>query len=327
MSGRQKTMMTKISPRNAGLLIIENLNWVILILLILFGILFSDNFSTWNNVSNVLKQVSINGVLAAGFTIVILADGFDLSIGTIISICAVVAVGTLNATKNTFMAVGVSLAIGLAFGIFNGILIRIIKGNNSDSFLTTLGTMLLAQSCAYTYSGGFNIYCDNSVESYRFIGKGMFFGIPVLVLIMFTVMVVFEFILKKTTLGRKIKLSGSNRVAVFMSGLNAHNIKIFSFAVTGLCAGIAAIMLTARTGVASPSTGYGYEVDAATAAIIGGNREGGMRGSILKTLTGVLILGLITNIMNLMNINTVIQTISKGIILLIALYTNRMKKM
>lgn len=96
---------------------------------------------------------------------------------------------------------------------------------------------------------------------------------------------------------------------------------------TGLCAGIAAIMLTARTGVASPSTGYGYEVDAATAAIIGGNREGGMRGSIVKTLTGVLILGLITNIMNLMNINTVIQTIVKGVILLVALYTNRLKKL
>jgi len=314
------------SLRKIGRIVIENLNWVILILLVLAGLLFSDNFFTWNNMSNVLKQVSINGVLAAGFTIVILADGFDLSIGTIISVCAVVAVGTLNATKSTFYAVMVSLVIGLAFGIFNGILIRIIKGSNSDSFLTTLGTMLLAQSCAYTYSGGFNIYCDNSITSYRNIGKGMIMGIPVLIIIMFAVMLIFEFILKKTTLGRNIKLSGSNRVAVFMSGINAHNIKIFSFAVTGLCAGIAAIMLTARTGVASPSTGYGYEVDAATAAIIGGNREGGMRGSIIKTLTGVLILGFITNVMNLMNINTVIQTITKGIILLVALYTNRMKK-
>lgn len=320
-------VVKKFSFRAVIRLILENLNWVILGLLILFGIIFSDNFATWDNVSNVLKQVSINGVLAAGFTIVILADGFDMSIGTIISICAVVAVGTLNSTRSTFLAILVSLAIGLAFGIFNGLLIRIIKGNNSDSFLTTLGTMLLAQSCAYTYSGGFNIYCDNTIESYRNIGKGMIAGIPILVVIMFAVMILFEFILKKTALGRKIKLSGSNRVAVFMSGINAHHIKTLSFAVTGLCAGIAAIMLTARTGVASPSTGYGYEVDAATAAIIGGNREGGMRGTILKTLTGVLILGLITNIMNLMNINTVIQTITKGIILLIALYTNRMKKM
>ena len=320
-------VVKKFSFRAVIRLILENLNWVILGLLILFGIIFSDNFATWDNVSNVLKQVSINGVLAAGFTIVILADGFDMSIGTIISICAVVAVGTLNSTRSTFLAILVSLAIGLAFGIFNGLLIRIIKGNNSDSFLTTLGTMLLAQSCAYTYSGGFNIYCDNTIESYRNIGKGMIAGIPILVVIMFAVMILFEFILKKTALGRKIKLSGSNRVAVFMSGINAHHIKKFSFSVTGLCAGIAAVMLTARTGVASPSTGYGYEVDAATAAIIGGNREGGMRGTILKTLTGVLILGLITNIMNLMNINTVIQTITKGVILLIALYTNRMKKM
>ncbi|MDO4322500.1 MAG: ABC transporter permease [Lachnospiraceae bacterium] len=306
---------------------LENLNWVLLILLVLFGVLFTDNFFSWNNISNVLKQVSINGVLAAGFTIVILADGFDLSIGSIISICAVVAVGTLNATQNTLLAVLVSILIGLAFGIFNGLLIKIIKGNNSDSFLTTLGTMLVASSCAYTYSEGFNIYCDSTVKAYRVIGKGTILGIPVLIVIMFSVMLILEFILQKTALGRKIKLSGSNRVAVYMSGINAHNIKIFSFAVTGLCAGIAAVMLTARTGVASPSTGYGYEVDAATAAIIGGNREGGMRGSIVKTLTGVLILGLLTNIMNIMNISTVVQTIFKGTILLLTLYTNRLKRL
>ena len=134
--------------------------------------------------------------------------------------------------------------------------------------------MLIASSCAYTYSGGFNIYCDNTLTAYRNIGKGSVAGVPILVIIMLLVMLIFELILQKTTLGRKIKLSGSNRTAVYMSGINAHGIKLFSFAMTGLCAGIAAIMLTARTGVASPSTGYGYEVDAATAAIIGGNREG-----------------------------------------------------
>ncbi|MCI9017838.1 MAG: ABC transporter permease [Lachnospiraceae bacterium] len=312
--------------RAAGQLVIENLNWVLLAFLILFGMIFTENFFTWSNISNVLRQVSINGVLAAGFTIVILADGFDLSIGSIISICAVAAVGTLNSTRSPALAVVISLAIGLGFGIFNGVLIRLIKGNNSDSFLITLGTMLIASSCAYTYSGGFNIYCDNTLTAYRHIGKGSAAGIPVLVLIMFFVMAVFELILQKTALGRKLKLSGSNRTAVYMSGINAHGIKLFSFAMTGLCAGIAAIMLTARTGVASPSTGYGYEVDAATAAIIGGNREGSIRGNILKTLTGVLILGLITNIMNIMNISTVIQTIAKGIILLLTLYTNRLKK-
>lgn len=318
---------SKVRLKTVGQLMIENLNWVLLAFLILFGMIFTENFFTWSNISNVLKQVSINGVLAAGFTIVILADGFDLSIGSIISICAVVAVGTLNSTRSPLLAIIISLAIGLAFGIFNGILIRVIKGNNSDSFLTTLGTMLIASSCAYTYSGGFNIYCDNTLTAYRNIGRGAVAGIPILILIMFFVMLIFEFLLQKTALGRKIKLSGSNRIAVYMSGINAHGIKLFSFAITGLCAGIAAIMLTARTGVASPSTGYGYEVDAATAAIIGGNREGGIGGSILKTLTGVLILGLITNIMNIMNISTVIQTIAKGIILLLTLYTNRLKKM
>ena len=113
-------------PKVLGRLIIETLNWVLLVFLILFGMIFTENFFTWNNISNVLRQVSINGVLAAGFTIVILADGFDLSIGSIISICAVVAIGTLNSSRSPLLAVVVSLAIGLAFGIFNGILIRFI---------------------------------------------------------------------------------------------------------------------------------------------------------------------------------------------------------
>lgn len=171
------------------------------------------------------------------------------------------------------------------------------------------------------------MYCDNTMKSFRYIGKGSFMGLPVLVIIMFSIMIIFELLLQKTALGRKIKLCGSNKVAVYMSGIDAHKIKIFSFAMTGLCAGIAAVMLVARTGVASPSTGAGYEVDAATAAIIGGNREGGIKGSIIRTLTGVLILGLLTNIMNIMNIRTVVQTIFKGTILLITLYTNRLRRM
>jgi ribose transport system permease protein len=306
-------------------IILNNLSLLLLITMVVIGALFSENFLTTSNALNVLKQVSINGVLAAGFTLVFLAGGFDLSMGSVVSICAVVAIGTLNATGSTSIAIITVMCVGLAFGFLNGQLIKLIKGDLSDTFLVTLGTSLLASSLAYTYSGGFNIYV-NMGASYREIGRGSILGFPILAISMIAVMAVFQFLLKRTSFGRKIYSTGGNNLASYMSGVNTHRIRTITFMISGLCASIAAVMMTARTGVASPSTGYGYEFDAAIACIIGGNREGSITGNIVKTLIGVLILGLITNIMNLMNINSVIQMIVKGIILLLALSSDKFKK-
>ena len=287
------------------------------------GAVFTDSFLTGTNLLNVLRQVSINGVLAAGFTIVVVTDQFDLSVGSIVGVSACFSVGILNATRSMPMGVLAGLAVGTLFGSLNGVLLRIIKGDYSDSYLITLGVSLVALGVAYTYTGGFNQYVDDAASSYRMIGRGDIFGVPNMAVIMLALMIVLQFVMKKTTYGRKVYLTGGNKMASYMSGINTHWIKTSAFMLSGLCAGIAGVMMAARTGSAAPTTGSGYEFDAAIATIIGGNSAGRRSSSIVKTLIGVFILGLISNIMNLMNFNTVIQKVTKGVILLIALYVDR----
>lgn len=305
---------------------LNNLILVILFLMILVGAIFTDSFATRDNIMNVIRQISINGVLAAGFTFVLLAGGFDLSLGAIVSACAVIVSGVLNQTGNVFYAISWALLIGALFGLLNGILITFIRGDESDSFLITLGTYLIASGVAYTYSNGFIIYIDTSFDNFRQIAKGASMGIPHLVFIMLGVMAIFQFVLKKTPFGRSFYMVGGNKVASYISGINSHKIIAASFVISGLCAGLAGIMMAARTGGAGPMVGVGAEIDASVAAIVGGTRAGRKSSSVFKTLIGVLIFGLISNIMNLMNFDSTIQKIVKGIILLIALYSDSFRK-
>lgn len=306
--------------------LLNNLILVILFVMLLVGALFTDSFATKANLMNVIRQVSINGVLASGFTFVLLAGGFDLSLGAIVSACAVMVSGVLNQTGSIFQAVAWALFVGAVFGLLNGLLITLIRGDESDSFLVTLGTYLIASGVAYTYSGGYIIYIDTAYKAFRQIAKGTTFGIPNLVVIMLSVMIVFQFILKKTAFGRKFFMVGGNKVASYISGINSHRIITASFVISGICAGLAGIMMAARTGGAGPMVGVGAEIDASVAAIVGGTRAGRSSSSIFKTLIGVLIFGLISNIMNLMGFDSTMQKIAKGIILLIALYSDGFRK-
>lgn len=306
--------------------LLSNITLVILLLLVIIGALCTDSFLTWPNIKNVLRQVSINGVMAAGFTVVLLADGFDLSMGSIVSACGVVAVGMLNNTRSALIAVLAALVLGALFGAFNGTMIRVIKGDSSDSYLVTLGTSLLATGVAYTCSGGYIMYPDSELTTLKSIAKGSLFGIPNLVIIMLVVMIVLEIMLKCTRTGRSFYMVGSNKVASYYSGINSHRTKTLSFIISGVCAGLGAVMMVFRAGGAGPAAGAGMEFNAAIAAIIGGNREGRVSSSMVKTLIGVLIFGLISNIMNLMNINSNVQQVVKGIILLLALYSDLFRK-
>lgn len=309
-----------------GRFVMNNITLFILLGIILIGAIFTESFLTTANIRNVLRQVSINGVLAAGFTMVLLADGFDLSMGAIVSACGVVAVGMLNDTRSPIIAVVSALAVGAFFGACNGILIRIIKGDSSDSYLITLGTSLLAMGFAYTYSGGYIMYPDSELNQLKQIAKGSVFGIPNLVIIMVTVMIVLQFVLKRTRTGRSFYLVGANKVAAYYSGIDAHRIKTLGFIISGLCAGLGALMMVFRAGGGGPAAGTGYEFNAAIATIIGGNREGRASTSMVKTMIGVLIFGLISNIMNLMNYDSTLQMVIQGIVLLIALFSDSFRK-
>jgi ribose transport system permease protein len=302
----------------------SNMPFLILVAMIFVGSMVSEHFLTANNIINILRQVSINGVLAAGFTLVILIDGFDMSLGAIVSACAVTAVVMLNSTHSILLAVLSSLALGALFGIVNGTLIRITKSDFSGSFLITLGVSLVGFSVAYLVSGGYIMYVDRTLHQFRQIARGTtVLGLPNLFVIMIVVMAFFQLLLKKTTFGRNLYLVGSNKVAAYYTGINSHKVIASSFLISGLCAGLAAIMMISRTGGAGPTAGNMYEIDAAIVTIIGGNAAGRASSSIMRTLIGVMIFGLISNIMNLMNFDSTIEMIVKGVILLIALYSNR----
>lgn len=304
----------------------NNASFIILFMMITIGTIITDTLLTKDNIFNVLCQVSINGVLAAGFTIVIMADGFDLSVGSIVSLSAVVTIGVLNATGSIFLGILTSMAVGLFCGLCNGTIIRVIKGDYSDSFLITMGTSLIMQGVAYAYTKGFTVYTPDNLPEFRAIARGSVFGIPYLAIIFVFVTLIFQIVLRNTMYGRKLTMTGGNKLASYMSGINTHQITISSFMLSGLCAGMAALLLCARTGSAHSTTGQGYEVDAAIAVIVGGNLAGKKNASLWKTFAGALILGLISNIMNLLNIDTVIQKVVKGAILLLALYVDSLRK-
>ena len=306
--------------------VIKNITLFILLGMVLIGALCTESFLSTANIKNVLRQVSINGVLAAGFTMVFLADGFDLSMGSIVSACGVVSVGMLNSTRSPIVAVLSALVLGGLFGACNGFLIRLIKGDGSDSYLITLGTSLLATGVAYTYSGGYIMYPESDLDQLRTIAKGSVFGIPNLVLIMFVVMIVLQFMLKYTRTGRSFYLVGANKVAAYYSGINSPRIKTIGFVISGVCAGLGALMMVFRAGGGGPAAGTGYEFNAAIATIIGGNREGRASTSMVKTLIGVLIFGLISNIMNLMNYDSTVQMVVQGVVVLIALFSDSFRK-
>ncbi|MGI6776872.1 MAG: ABC transporter permease [Acetivibrionales bacterium] len=304
----------------------NNINLCALIVLLIIGTLASDSFLQPGNVLNVLKFISINGIVAAGFTVVCLSGGFDLSLGSTVSVCACLFMG-LQKTSGIGAAIVFSLLAGAAFGLFNGTLLRITKGDLGDTFLITLGTSLIGQSIAYTYSKGYNIYADDSFSPvYRFIGHGEVLGIPMPIVIMATIMIFLQFLLKKTSFGREIYLIGGNKVTSYMSGINVHTYKTIAFMIAGMCAATAAMILTSRTTAASPRSGFGYDFDAAIAAVIGGNRVGGGRGGLAHTFIGAVIFGVLTNIMNLLNINPVLQMIIKGVMLVLALLADNLRE-
>lgn len=304
----------------------SNISIVVLLFLIVLGTVLSENFLTSKNLLNVLRQCSIIGIIAAGFTFVRVSGGMDLSLGSTVSLCAVLAMGTLKSSgNNVLLAAAVSLLAGAGAGFLNGTLLRVIRGDVSDTYLITLGTSLVGSSLAYTYSKGYNIY-PKGESVYRFLGIGSFMGIPMPAVIMIVVLVVLHFVLKKTGFGRKVLMIGGNREACYMTGINVHRIRTCTFVIAGVCAAIAAIVLTARTNAAAPTSGTGYEFDAIIATIVGGNTPDGLRGSMVLTFAGILIFSLITNIMNLMSVDVVLQTILKGIILALALWANRLRE-
>jgi len=285
------------------------------------------SFRTLNNAVSIMLQVATNGILAMGMVFVITAGGIDLSVGPLLALTSVMCGQIFDWQHgNVFLACLIPVLVTTLFGLINGFLIAYF---NIFPFVVTLATQLVARGLAYLISGGYQKPITNL--SFISIGTQRIFGIlpiPGIVLILVTILM--YILLHHTKFGRYIYATGGNINAAKASGVNVMSVRMMSFVLSGFCAGVAGVILTARVSAAMPSIGTGYEGDAIAACVIGGTSFAGGISTIPGTFVGIIIIGLIYNGMNMLQISTYWQTITKGLLIIGAvmldMYVNKRRK-
>lgn len=284
----------------------------------------NPKFLTLPNLRIILTQVSINALLAFGVTFVIITGGIDLSLGSVLAVAGVVA--ALFASPDSYpviVPVILGLATGAAFGLFNG---AIITKSKVPPFIVTLGTMTIARGIALILSNGRPV--SNLSDSFNFIGGGQVLGIPFPIIILIIAYIICSLILNRTVWGRYMYAIGGNELAARASGINVEKIKMLVYVLSGILTATGGILLTSRITTGQPNSGLGFELDAIAAAIIGGTSTAGGKGTMTGTLLGALIIGVISNGLDLLNVTSYYQQLAMGIIIIAAvvLDSNNNKK-
>lgn len=280
--------------------------------------LLTPRFLTEKNLINVVRQSSLNGIVAAGMTLVILTGGIDLSVGSLLAVTSVFAAGALQDGNAPLTAMAVGVLIGLGFGLVNGLIVTI---GDVAPFIVTLGTMTIARGVALIYTNGAPILATDA--DFRYIGRGSIGFLPVPIVVLIIVYAITYFLLNRTTFGGYIYAIGGNQEAARLSGVPVRVCKTIAYSISGLLAGLTGVILTARLGSAQPNLGTADELDAIAAVVIGGTSLAGGRGGIIGTLVGALIIGVLSNGLNLMNVNAYYQPVAKGLVILIAILVDR----
>lgn len=290
----------------------------LIVVSILMG-LASDNFFSLNNIMNVLRQVSVVGILAVGMTFVILTGGIDLSVGAVMALIGTLSAGLMvNTGLSHAIALPAGLFIGLGIGIFNGAL---VAWGKMPAIIVTLATMGMARGLGLIYSGGYPV---SGIPSWiSWFGVGRIGVVPVPVVIMVVIYAIAWVLLQRTAFGRHVYALGGNELAARLSGVKTQRVKLAVYGISGVTAAFAALILTGRLMSGQPNAGVGFELDAIAAVVLGGTAIAGGRGLILGTLIGAVLLGILNNGLNLMGINPYLQDVIKGGIILLAIYIGR----
>ena len=292
--------------------------------------LASDQFLTVPNLRNILLQISVNLCLSIGVTLIILTGGIDLSVGAILGLSGAVAAGLLKnglalnfaGVQLQFTPFGAVLAgifIGLALGWFNGLAITRFK---LPPFVATLGMLSIGRGLTMLWTNGFPITALG--PTFGFIGAGFWLGVPTAIWISAALVVLFYLISIHTTLGRYIYAVGGSEKAAAFAGLNVDRIKIWVYTLAGGLAAVGGLILTARLDAADPKAGLGYELDSIAAVVIGGTSLSGGRGSILGTVLGCLIIGVLNNGLVLLEVSPFWQQVIKGLVILVAVAVDKL---
>ncbi|WP_066055975.1 ABC transporter permease subunit [Robertmurraya korlensis] len=282
----------------------------------------SDNFMTVDNILNVMRQVSINALIAFGMTFVILTGGIDLSVGSILALSSAITASLLAGGMDPILAILIGLLAGAIMGAINGFIIT--KGKVAP-FIATLATMTIFRGLTLVYSDGRPITGLSESALFEMMGKGYVSWIPVPVIYMMVAYGILYFILKKTTFGRRVYAIGGNEEATILSGIRVDRVKIWIYSITGLLSALAGIILASRLNSSQPTAGASYELDAIAAVVLGGTSLSGGRGWIFGTLIGALIIGVLNNGLNIMNVSSFYQQVVKGGVILLAVLLDRKK--
>ena len=297
---------------------------IALIIMIVAMSILSDSFLTLDNGWNILRQISVNLCLSIGMTLIILSGGIDLSVGAILAFSGAVAAGVLKNgigipaidTLLQFTLTGAivcGVGVGLLLGWFNGFVITRFK---LPPFVATLGMMSIARGLTQLWTGGFPI--TGLGAGFAFIGSGIIFGIPMPVWFTAVLVAAFVIITRRTKFGRYLYAVGGNERAALLTGLPVNQVKVWVYTLAGGLAGVAALLQTARLDSATPNAGFGYELDSIAAVVIGGTSLSGGRGSIMGTVLGCLIIGVLNNGLFLLNVSPFWQMVVKGFVILAA---------
>ncbi|MEZ5769886.1 MAG: ABC transporter permease [Paracoccaceae bacterium] len=317
---------TNAQGRDVKALIVDyGQKYGILVALILICVILTfanEYFLTTRNIVNVLRQTSINGILAIGMTFVILTRGIDLSVGSVVALAGVVS-ASFATTASTAMvpggpypaplALAIGLLVGLAAGAING---NIVARFKVPAFVTTLGMLSAARGLTLIYAGGKPV--PALTDAYRYIGTGSILGIPMPVILFALVFLGSLWVLTSTRFGRHVYAAGGNPHAARVSGVNVRRVIVLVYVISGAFAGIAGMILAARTGSALTQAGIAYELDAIAAVVIGGTSLSGGVGKVTGTLIGALLIAVVNNGLDLMGVESYYQQVIKGMLIVAA---------
>ncbi|MCX9560416.1 ribose ABC transporter permease [Vibrio cholerae] len=305
--------------------LIEQKSLIALLFLVVVVSFLNPNFFTVDNLLNILRQTSVNAIIAVGMTLVILTAGIDLSVGSVLALCGAFAATLVAMEVPVLVAVPTALLAGAALGAISGIIIA--KGK-VQAFIATLVTMTLLRGVTMVYTDGRPISTGftDTADTFAWFGTGYALGIPVPVWLMVVVFAGAWYLLNHTRFGRYVYAVGGNESATRLSGINVDRVKIGMYAICGLLAALAGIIVTSRLSSAQPTAGMGYELDAIAAVVLGGTSLMGGKGRIMGTLIGALIIGFLNNALNLLDVSSYYQMIAKAVVILLAVLVDNKNK-
>lgn len=304
---------------------------VIFVALCIIMSIVSPAFRTVRNVTNVIRQVSIIGIVSMGVTFAIITGGIDLSSGSMIALISVV-VASLSQNKvnpNQPLSIVVPIVIGIAVALLIGFLLGAVNGSlhaygKIPPFIATLGMMTAARGAAALFTGGRPV--GDLKDTFTYIGTGRFLGLPIPIWIYIVMGIIAHILLSRTKFGRHVFAIGGNEQAARICGINVERTLVKVYAFAGLLTAVSAVLLTARTSAGNPTYGLSYELDAIASTVIGGTSLSGGVGSIPFCVVGALIIGVLNNSMDLLSVNAYWQQIVKGVIIVVAVLIDARKQ-